>query len=68
MIGEFIGALIGRRIDESDGGGGAAGAAIGAGGVWVAKKVVPVALGLGLLYAGYKLIEGQYEKYSDKRP
>ena len=64
MIGEFIGALVGRHMDEADGRGGAAGAAIGAGSVWVAKKVVPVALGFGLLFAGFKLIESQYNKYN----
>ena len=64
MIGELIGALVGRHIDEADGSGGAEGAAIGAGSVWVASKIVPVALGFGLLFAGFKLIESQYNKYN----
>ena len=64
MIGEAIGALIGRHIDESDGEGGTAGAVTGAAAVFIGKRVVPVALGFGLLFAGWKIIEGQYNKYN----
>ena len=64
MIGELIGALVGRHLDEADGEGGAAGAALGAGTAWAAKKIVPVAIGVGLLYAGFRIIESQYNKYN----
>ncbi len=51
MIGNIVGALIGRAIDRRDGEGGLAGAAVGAASVSVLKRVVPLALLIGGAYA-----------------
>jgi hypothetical protein len=51
MIGNLIGAAIGRAIDRRDGEGGLAGAAIGALSVSVIKRALPLALVVGGAYA-----------------
>ena len=51
MIGNLIGAAIGRAVDRRDGKGGLAGAAIGAIGFSVLKRAVPLALLAGGAYA-----------------
>ncbi|USI74115.1 hypothetical protein [Sphingomonas morindae] len=54
MIGNLIGALVGKEIDESDGEGGAAGAVLGVVGWQVLKRVVPaLAIGAVVLVAGH---------------
>ena len=47
MIGNIIGALVGGMIDRSDGEGGIGGAAVGAIGVSVLKRVIPIAVVVG---------------------
>jgi hypothetical protein len=51
MIGNLIGAAIGRAIDRRDGEGGLAGAAIGALSVSVIRRTLPLALVVGGAYA-----------------
>jgi len=51
MIGNLIGAAIGRAIDRRDGEGGLAGAAIGAISVSVLRRAIPLALAVGGAYA-----------------
>ncbi len=56
MIGTLLSALIGARIDESDGEGGAGGAVLGMAGWAVVKRLVPLAIiGAGILVAKHYL-------------
>jgi len=59
MIGNAIAALIGHKIDSSDGEGGAVGAVAGVA-VWkVAKAVVPAALFFGAIAYGIHYLANQ---------
>ena len=64
MIGNIVGALIGSLIDRSDGKGGLAGAAVGAAGVSVLKRVVPLALLIG----GAFVLKGALERHNAAQP
>ena len=50
MIGNIIGALIGRAIDRRDGEGGLGGALMGAAGVSVIRRVLPLAVLVGAAF------------------
>ena len=60
MIGNLIAALIGKHIDESDGEGGAAGAAAGVVTWQIAKRVVPAAVVLGGAALGLNYLLNKY--------
>lgn len=47
MIGNLIGALVGREIDRRDGSGGARGALLGAAAVGIIRRAGPIGLLLG---------------------
>lgn len=51
MFGNIIGALIGRSIDRSDGGSGTKGAIVGGIAPSILKRVIPLAILAGGIYA-----------------
>ncbi len=57
MIGKILGAVIGGEIDRHHGESGVKGAAIGAIGVGVAKRVVPLALVVAGVVVAKKLVD-----------
>lgn len=65
MIGKILGALVGGALDRRDGDSGIRGAAIGAAGVSVAKRLAPVALLLGGVYVAKKLVDQARGKTAD---
>ena len=56
MIGDFIAGLIGKRIDERDGEGGAVGAAVGVLAYEAGKRIIPAVLILGAAAIGARYI------------
>ena len=61
MIGDFIAAAIGRRIDQRDGEGGTLGALAGVAAWKVAKKAVPAAIVIGGAYAALRYLNRRAE-------
>lgn len=57
MIGKILGAVIGNRIDRSDGRGGLKGAAIGMVAASALRRMGPVGLALGGAYAIKKAMD-----------
>ncbi|CAN5241934.1 hypothetical protein BH09PSE3_BH09PSE3_13450 [soil metagenome] len=57
MIGKILGAIIGGKIDKSDGEGGLKGAAIGALTVGAARRVAPLALLIGGVVAARAIMK-----------
>ncbi len=59
MIGKILGAVIGNRIDRSDGRGGLKGAAIGMFAAGAIRRLGPIGLALGGAYALKKVFDAR---------
>ena len=57
MIGKILGAVLGSRIDRSDGKGGLKGALLGMGAAGLARRVVPLGLLIGGVYAAKQMYD-----------
>jgi hypothetical protein len=57
MLGKFLGAFIGSKIDQRDGDSGVKGAVIGVAAVGLLRRAVPVALTITGLVVAKKLVD-----------
>ena len=62
MIGDFIAAAIGRKIDLRDGEGGTMGALAGVATWKIAKKAVPAAIVIGGAYAALRYLNRKFDQ------
>ena len=57
MLGKFLGAYIGSKIDQRDGEGGVKGALIGAAAAGLARRAMPLAFAIGGLVVAKRLVD-----------